>query len=292
MKSLRGKKCLVTGAASGIGRAIALELCRKGAHVYLLDIDQEKLQQVVQQCAALQDGSVGPGVIGKVCDLADPAQISAAIADMLQTWNGLDVLINNAGVVYCGPTHNMTAQQWDWVMGINLAAPIQLIRQLLPALLEREEAHILNVCSIGGLVSRRDTAAYNASKFGLVGLSESLRQEYWRRGLGVTALCPGFVKTDLLKRGISGHPRKPMPQPPPWACTTPEHVAAVGIDAIMRNRGVVLITPLAHLVWAMKRLSPGFFDYLMREGWRKKKRRRPAPAPATPAAITAPLESR
>jgi 3-oxoacyl-[acyl-carrier protein] reductase len=276
MKSLKGKKCLVTGAASGIGRAIALGLCRKGADVYLLDIDQEKLQPVLEQCAAL-----GVNAIAKVCDLANPAQTSGAIAEMLRTWGGVDVLVNNAGVVYCGPTHNMTTAHWDWVMGINLLAPIQLIRELLPALLSREESHILNVCSIGGLVSRRDTAAYNASKFGLVGLSESLRQEYWRRGLGVTALCPGFVKTELLKSGVSGHPRKPMPQPPPWACTTPTHVAAVAIDAIMRNRGLVLITPLAHLVWALKRLSPGFFDYLMREGWRKK-RSRPSATAVTP----------
>ena len=273
MKSLYGKKCLVTGGASGIGRAIALELCRKGAQVCLLDIDQERLQPVVEQLPAL-----GVPAIGKVCDLADPERTSVVVAEILKTWGGLDVLVNNAGIVYCGPTHNMTPEQWDRVMGVNLLAPIQLIGELLPTLLEREEAHILNVCSIGGLVGRRDTAAYNASKFALVGLSESLRQEYWRRGVGVTALCPGFVTTDLLKNGICGNPRKPMPQPPAWACTTPERVATVAINAILRNRGLVVITFAARLAWAMKRFSPRLFDYLMREGWRKRKKKHPVPA--------------
>lgn len=287
MKSLAGKKCLVTGAASGIGRAIALELSRQGARVCLLDIDEKKLLPVIAECAAL-----GVEAIGKVCDLVDAERTAAVIEEILQGWGGVDVLVNNAGMVYYGPTQNMTAEQWDRLMGVNLLAPIRLIRQLLPVLLAREEAHILNISSIGGLVSRRDTAAYNASKFALVGLSESLRQEYWRRGLGVTALCPGFVTTDLLNNGISGNPRKPIPRPPAWACTNPQHVAKVAIRAILRNRGLVVVTGAARLAWAIKRFSPGLMDYLMREGWRKGKKKRPSAPPAAPGLLPAPPPSK
>jgi NAD(P)-dependent dehydrogenase (short-subunit alcohol dehydrogenase family) len=267
MRVLRGKRALVTGAASGIGRAIALALAREGVDLWLLDVDQPGLAQTASaaRCAGVEAWP-------RQCDLAQPGEITAALRDLLDRWGGVDIVVNNAGVVYYGPTDRMTAEQWDWLLGINLLAPIQIVRELLPTLRERPEAHILNVCSIAGLVAGGRTAAYHVSKFGLVGFSETLRAEYGRRGIGVTALCPGPVRTNLYASGISG--KGPLvPLPPRWICASEHVVARKAIRAIRRNRRLVLVTPLAHLLFHLKRWTPWIFD-LMNQLSRKRQKRR------------------
>jgi NAD(P)-dependent dehydrogenase (short-subunit alcohol dehydrogenase family) len=257
MQTLQGKRALVTGAAKGIGRAIALALARAGVQLTLLDIDEPALAEVVAAARAL-----GASATAERCDVGDSAQISHAVAAMLRESPRLDILVNNAGVAYYGPTDAMTAEQWKWLLAINLHAPIQLIHELLPVLLAAPESHILNVSSILGLVPSRKFAAYQASKFALAGLSQSLRAEYARRGLGVTVLCPGFVRTDLLSTVVRGELHQNPETPPAWLCTTPEKVAARAIRAIRRNQGVVTITPLAHVLWILQRLSPRFVGWL------------------------------
>ena len=272
MRVLRGRKALVTGAASGIGRAIALALAREGADLWLLDVDEAGLQDVVSEAAA-----TGVEAIGRRCDLTQADAVSAALQELLGEWGGLDILVNNAGVAYYGPTEKMTAQQWQWLMGINLLAPVQITRELLPTLLGRAEAHILNVCSISGLVAGGRFAAYHVSKFGLVGFSEALRAEYGRRGIGVTALCPGPVRTNLYRNAASGRKDRAVPEPPRWLCATEEQVAARAIRAIRRNQRMVLITPMAHLLFNVKRFAPWLLDVLNHMG-RKHKAKRLDPA--------------
>src|SRR5262245_30705234 len=195
MKLLKGKRCLLTGAASGIGRALAVQLAREGVHLYLLDVDAAGLQSVIADCR-----SQGVVAVGRQCDLSQAPQISAAIADLLARWQYVDLLINNAGVEYYGPPESMNAAQLEWLMAINLLAPIRITRELLRVLLARPEAHILNVCSIAGIAAGGRFSAYHTSKFGLVGFTEALRAEYNRRGLGVTNLCPGAVNSNLHNR--------------------------------------------------------------------------------------------
>src|SRR5439155_4809348 len=155
------------------------------------------------------------------------------------------------GVSYHGKTHAMPAERWDAVLGVNLLAPIQLIRELLPTLLARGDAHIVNVCSILGLVAVPKFAAYQTSKFGLVGLSESLRAEYAGRGLGVTALCPGFVETKFFEV-IDRQNGRAMRMPPKWFFASAERVAAKAVKAIYRNRGVMTVSFLARVLWFIK----------------------------------------
>lgn len=267
MKTIRGKRALVTGAASGIGRALALALAREGADLYLLDIDEAALAAVVAEARQL-----GTRVEGARCDLGRPAEISAAVRTVLAS-GGVDILVNNAGIAYHGRTEAMPADRWDALLAINLLAPVQLTRELLPPLLARAEedgAHILNVCSILGLVAIPKLAAYQTSKFGLVGLSESLRAEYTGRGLGVTALCPGFVRTKIFEVNADGRNGKRMRTPPRWFFTSPEKVAARGIRAIYGNRGVVPVTGLARFAWFVKRVAPRFLEFVIRS--RRKKR--------------------
>ena len=265
MKSVRGKRALVTGAASGIGREIALALALEGAHVYLLDVDETALAEVVRDAQVC-----GVEALGARCDLSQPEEVTAALKEVLAAWDGIDILVNNAGVAYYGPTEKMTAAQWDWLLGINLLAPIQITRELLPTLLTRPEAHILNVCSIAGLVAGARTTAYHVSKFGLVGFTDALRAEFGRRGIGVTALCPGAVRTNLYRSAISGKKRRAVvPDPPAWLSTTPERVAVAALRAIEKNQRFVLLTPLAHLLYNAKRFVPGLLDWMHQLGRRK-----------------------
>jgi short-subunit dehydrogenase len=278
MQSVRGKKALITGAASGIGKAIALALAREGANLYLLDIDDAKLSAVVSE--AKQSG----GTVSAVhCDVAAPEEIAAACGTIRSNWGAIDILINNAGVAYYGSTERMTAAQWSRLLAINLLAPIQFTREWLPILLARPEAHILNVCSIAGLVSCGKLTAYHTSKYGLVGFSEALRSEYSARGLGVTALCPGFVRTNIFQAAMNGRSSKPIRVPPGWLCSSPEKIAARAVKAIRRNEGLVLVSPMSHLLWFLKRLSPGFVAFLARRRGKKDKAKQPASVAGIPA---------
>lgn len=265
MKTLRGKKALVTGAASGLGRAIAIALAKEGVDLFLLDIDEAGLSEVVFEVSALRVCAVG-----RRCDLTQPGEITAAIEDLHNRWQHVDILVNNAGVAYYGPTHKMTAEQWDWILDINLRAPVRLVHELLPTLLDRPEAHILNMGSISGLVAGGRFAAYHVSKFGIVGFSEALRAEYGRKGIGVSVLCPGPVRTKLYENAASGRSDKPVPTPPRWICTTEEKVAKAAVKAIRKNRRMPLLTPLAHVLYTTKRVAPWFLDALNQIGRKKK----------------------
>ena len=183
-----------------------------------------------------------------------------AIEQLRKRWPPIDILVNNAGVGYEGRTEQMTREHWNAVMGINLMAPIQIIHELLPTLLSRPEAHLLNVCSFLGLCPIPRGAAYCASKFGLVGLSECLRMEYRRTPLGVTALCPGFVETRLFENGQGGDRSQPVRKPASILFTTPEVVARRGIRGMRRNRSKVVITPLARSTWLIHRFFPSLLE--------------------------------
>ena len=269
MRTICGRKALVTGAASGIGRGIAVALAREGAAVFLWDVNGRGLADVVAEVQG-----IGVPVAALEVDLTKPHEISAAVLTTLEQFGPIDILVNNAGVAFYGPTHTMTADQWDWLMGINLLAPIQITRELLPTLLQRPEAHLLNVCSISGLVAGGRFSAYHTSKFGLIGFTESLRAEYGRRGLGVTALCPGPVRTNLYRECAKGQSTKKVPEPPPWLCTTVDVVATRAIKAIKGNHRLPLIGAMAHLLWNVKWLAPGLLDFL--NHFRRHKRTKPS----------------
>lgn len=253
MKVLSGKTALVTGAASGIGRALALQLAREQVRLHLVDVNEQGLADVGQELADL-----GRRPRAHVCDLQSSAQISQMLGDV-QAAGGVDLVINNAGVGYCGPTHEMDAEHWERILAINLQAPIQIIRELLPSLLKRPEAHIVNVSSMLGLLPGPKAAAYTVSKYGLQGLSESLRSEYGRTHLGVSAICPGFAMTgffEAARRAGSPHKMKFLHK---WLMTTPEHIAERTIAAIRSNQPVVVISPLAQFLYFCKRLAPNLF---------------------------------
>lgn len=256
VRDFRGKQALITGAAGGIGRALATQLAQSGASLWLIDVDGKSLDELAAELRLIT-GEVRTSTI----DLLQRDQINSLADEVNTRWRGLDLLINNAGVAFYGPTHQMTEAQWDRLLGINLLAPIHLTRQLMPALMSREGSHIANMCSVSGLVAGGRFNAYHTSKFGLVGFTEALRAEYGRTGLGVSAICPGPVQTNLYRDCQTGRGTQ-APEPPGWLCASPERVAKLTLKAIRRNRRMVLITPLAHLLFHMKKFAPWLIDFM------------------------------
>ena len=288
MKTIKGRTAFLTGAASGIGRSLAIALAAEGCHLYLVDVDEQGLHSLEQELASTE-----VRVWTRTCDLANKDAVSRVIAECLAASGGIDLLINNAGVAYYGPTDQMTQKQWEWLMSINLLAPIQITHEFLPSMLRRADPHIVNMCSISGLVAGGRFAAYHTSKYGLIGFTESLRAEYGRHGVGVTAICPGPVTTKLYASAASGRSGKPVPSPPAWLCTTPDRVAAITLKAIRRDRRQVLITPTAHFLFQMKRFAPWLIDFVNRFSTSRLKKKlfrkhppQPAPLVVTPAEVS------
>ncbi len=253
---LEGLGVVVTAGAAGIGRALALRLARAGADLVLLDVDEVGLAHVVEEARQL-----GVAVTDRYCDVSQTRQIESCTQWVIDRWGGVDILVNNAGITYYGLTEQMSFADCERLLAINLHAPIHFTRALLPTLLARPEAHVLNVASFLGLIGTRRLAVYTSSKFGLVGFSESLRAEYGKQGLGVTALCPGFVDTRLFDTAPLGPDQTQPKRPPRWLLTTPEKIADRAVRAIYRNQAVAVPQRYAQLAYLGKRLFPGLYDW-------------------------------
>jgi 3-oxoacyl-[acyl-carrier protein] reductase len=266
MKILRGRTAFVTGAASGIGRAIALALAREGVDLVIADINAAGLADTEQEAAQL-----GVKVTGVVCDLTQPEEISRTL-DRLFSSGPLHILVNCAGIALYGPQRSIADRDWRNLMAVNLLAPMQITTLLINRLARSDEAHVVNVSSLFGLIPFRGMAAYQASKYGILGFTLAMRNEYYRKNFGVSVICPGFVQTPMVETSGDG-PSKMYAKPPKlpaWLCTTPERVADVTVNAIKRDKGLVLITPLTHLAWRLNRFLPGLVDFLNRERWRPR----------------------
>jgi 3-oxoacyl-[acyl-carrier protein] reductase len=249
---------VVTGAASGIGLAISRKLAAKGMRLLLADRNEQRLAEAGQQLS-----QTSGAVTLFHGDLSEPAAVEALAKCALQTFDGqIDLLVNNAGIAWYGPTESMSHADYERLLAINLLAPIRLTQHLLPSLLARPRAHIVNVASIFGLFTRPYASAYHASKFGLIGYTSALRSELGIRGLGVTAVCPGFVRTNLYADGSSGFPGKNIPEPPRWLGCEAEAVAKATLRGIERNKRLVLVTPMARLLYILQRYAPWLVDTL------------------------------
>jgi 3-oxoacyl-[acyl-carrier protein] reductase len=264
MKTLRGRTAFVTGAASGIGRAIAIALAQAGVNLVLTDHDAAGLQSTRDEAAKL-----GVAATTAVCDLTQPVEITAML-ERLFSAGPLHILVNCAGIALYGQQRLVKDSDWRDLMAVNLLAPMQITTHLMNLLARADEAHIVNMSSIFGLVPVRGLAAYQASKYGLVGFTLAMRNDYHRGNFGVSVICPGLVKTPMVEPDGSSKIYSKMPRIPAWLFTTPERVAQATVDAIKRDRGLVIITFTAHLMWYLNRFFPGLIDLLNREGWRSR----------------------
>lgn len=188
--SFAGKVVLITGGSRGLGLVLARQLCAEGARVALLARDPDELGRAREELAQR-----GGEAFTVSCDLLDRAQTDAALAQVVGHFGGIDVLINNAGIIEVGPLEHMQRADFERAMNLHFWAPFNLIRQAIPHFRRRGEGRIVNIASIGGKMAVPHLAPYCASKFALVGLSDALRAELARDRIHITTVTPGLMRT-------------------------------------------------------------------------------------------------
>ena len=193
---IRTKQCLVTGAAGGIGAATALALARAGARLVLTDLDPVGLERTVEQVRA----SRGHVVLSRAVDLTDADAVHRFAMDVQEEVGPPDVLLNIAGISIWGTIDRLQEEHWRRMIDVNLMGPVHVMSSFLPGMIEAGRGgHVVNVSSAAGIFGLPWHAAYSASKFGLRGVSEVLRFDLRRHGIGVSLVCPGAVATPLVR---------------------------------------------------------------------------------------------
>ena len=196
MKELNGKVAVVTGAASGIGKATATRFAEEGMKVVLSDIEEAALEKAVQE---LSDRNFE--VIGVPTDVSRNEAIESLAEQTMSEFGSVNVVHNNAGVVVSGPIEALSLSDWEWVLGVDLWSVIYGVRTFLPLIKESGDGHIINTASTAGLQASGSIAPYNVAKFGVVALTETLRVELDEAKCGVSAsvLCPGAINTQIVR---------------------------------------------------------------------------------------------
>jgi NAD(P)-dependent dehydrogenase (short-subunit alcohol dehydrogenase family) len=195
MKDLKGKVAAVTGAASGLGRSMALAFAAEGMDVALADVDEASLSPVGEEIQAK-----GVRAITLKVDVSHAAQVEAFRDHALARLGGVHVVCNNAGVSPLGAVWENTTADWQWILGVNLWGVINGVRAFTPYLVEQNEGHIVNTASVAGMISPPGSGAYNVTKHAVVALSESLHHDLRERNsaVGVSVLCPAYVPTGIV----------------------------------------------------------------------------------------------
>ncbi|MGB0954991.1 MAG: glucose 1-dehydrogenase [Panacagrimonas sp.] len=197
MSRMKDKRCLVTGAARGIGLAICERLIEEGARVMLADVDVATAEQQARR--------LGAQATAQPLDVTDQAQWDTALAAIKQQWGGVDVLVNNAGIALMGDIENCTSEQWQRTLEVNLSAVMLGTRKSI-ALMKADGGAIVNMASIEGLIGESLAMAYNAAKGGVRLFSKSAAIHCARAGYGIriNCVCPGFIDTEMVRNAVGG----------------------------------------------------------------------------------------
>lgn len=254
-RKIKGSRAIVTGASSGIGREIALELARRGAQVVVVARREERLRQLVEQITA--DGGRAEMVAG---DITDPSLRQRALYAAHSRFGGLDILVNNAGIGAMGLFEKADPERIRSLMEVNFFSLAEMIRLALPALKQGNRPIIVNVSSILGHRGTPHSSEYSASKFAVQGFSEAIRAEFTGHGIDVLVVSPGTTETEFFDSVIQRTDEPSWPQHTP---VTAAYVARKTVSAIARGKHEIIPYGWGRVLCWLNRLSPRFMDYLM-----------------------------
>lgn len=266
MSGFYGRVCAITGAGSGIGQALALELARRGSDLALCDVNEEGLEETARRI-----GTERKVLVRKV-DVADREAVYAFKDEVLGQFGKADAIVNNAGVTVVDSVQDISWDDLEWLMGINFWGVVYGTKAFLPHLVERDTGWIVNISSVFGIIAVPHQSAYNAAKFAVRGFTESLRQELY--GSGVTASCvhPGGIKTNIVRSSRYRQPAvgdadqtEAAQQFEKLARTTPARAATIIADGMEARDPRILIGPDAELIDRVQRVAPVKYPTLVRE---------------------------
>lgn len=271
LNSLDGKLIVITGGSSGIGYAIGERLARRGARLLLVARNEEKLREAAAKMDAVSKYDVQ--ILSADITLAgDVRHLKATVQSLAPC---VDIIINSAGIVSAGLLDEVPLGEWHRLHNVNVNGLIQVLQALVPAMRKQckqdsQERHIVNVSSAAGHIPFPGMSAYSATKAAIIALSESLRGELAAYGIGVSAVCPGFVQTPIVETvqlfGSMDNPetQKIVRRMFSTGNLTPETVAEKTLAAISKNRGMIVIGGLARFGYTLKRISPALLARMVK----------------------------
>ena len=229
MQNLRGKTALVTGGGRGLGKAVALALAAEGVNVAITGRNENNLKSV-----AAEIESKGVKSSYSVFDVTDKKQVFTSLEKLQNDFGKFDILINNAGIAAFGGILEMDEEQWEDIVKTNLFGPYYVVKAVVPGMVEKKSGDVVNISSTAGLKGNALTSAYSASKFGLIGMSESMMFELRKQNIRVTTLTPSTISTDMAKTDLKitdGNPEKVL---------QPEDFAELVVDLLKLNKRAML----------------------------------------------------
>jgi all-trans-retinol dehydrogenase (NAD+) len=250
MTAFKGKNVLITGAASGIGRLMALVIAKEGGNLVLWDIHNENLKRLKEEITALNGNSYT-----YICDVSNKQTVFDTADRVKKEAGEIDILINNAGVVIGKPFLEHTPEEIEFTMNVNLMARFWVLRAFLPGMMNSGKGHIVTIASAAGILGVSKLSVYAASKFADVGFDESLRAEFKKAGIDIktTVVCPYFIDTGMFK-GVKTRFSFLLP------ILKPEYVAAKIIKAIKKNKKRLCMPRMVYLVPLLRVFPVSFLD--------------------------------
>jgi butyryl-CoA dehydrogenase len=276
MKHFEGRVAAITGAGSGIGRALAKELSRRSAHLALADIDDVGLAETVAECEG-----TGVKVTSHHVDVVDRGAMHAWADQVVEDHGKVNLIFNNAGVALVATIEGMSYEDFEWLMNINFWGVVNGTKAFLPHLKAAGEGHIVNLSSVFGLISVPSQAAYNAAKFAVRGFTDTLRIELdiARCGVSCTTIHPGGIKTNIVRNArfddsaldFTDGPERTRTEFDRLALTTPDKAARQILAAVEKNRRRALIGPDATAIDLISRLPAGLYQGVLTAGARRRR---------------------
>jgi NAD(P)-dependent dehydrogenase (short-subunit alcohol dehydrogenase family) len=267
----KDKTVIVTGGASGIGRALGEELGKRGARIVLADLNEVLLGETVTSLKGR-----GYKIAGTVIDVTDFKAVKRLVEDSAREYGELDYIFNNAGIAMLGEAADMSIDDWRNIIDVNLYGVVNGSIAAYEVMLSQGHGHIVNTASLAGLLPLPGTGPYTASKYGVVGLSEVLRMEGKKYGVKVSVVCPGVIKTPIYSNiKVAGLERGEVEELTPFG-TPPEKCARAILRGVEKDRGIIRVSGLTHLLYAMQRISPSLIRAMgsgMLEAFRAGKKR-------------------